>query len=134
MAEWQTVRFDETHEEKLDPEIVPLCDAMNAAGFVTVASCCGHGSDWPRVWFEHSGDERIEGLARFVLAATEGDYRPFAASFQKEILLNGYIWCLELHLNNVYRDTPTEHGLKEAEAALASVTRLIGIFSDVCPA
>lgn len=130
MAEWQTVRFDETYPEKLDPEIVPLCDALNAAGFVTVASCCGHGGDWPRVWFEHSTDARIESLARFVLATELGDHRPDFSVFRKEIHLDGYVWSLDLHLNNVYRDTPAAKGLAEAERALARVTGLIGDWAE----
>jgi hypothetical protein len=73
MADWKVVRNDPDYPEPLDPEIVPLCDALNAAGFVTTSSCSGHGRDWPYVWFEHSTDARIEDLARFVLG-TEGEY------------------------------------------------------------
>ena len=41
--DWDTVRNDPNYEEKLDPEIIPLCDALNRAGFSTTQSCCGHG-------------------------------------------------------------------------------------------
>ena len=128
MANWQTARFDDAYEEKLDEEIVPLCDALNAAGFVTVSSCCGHGGDWPRVWFEHSTDARIGALARFVLATEQSDFAPDFSLFQKEVRLDGYLWCWELHLNNVYRDTPTEVALAAARDALARATRLVGLF------
>ena len=137
MADWNTVRHDPTYEEKLDPEIIPLCDALNAAGFVTTSSCCGHGRAWPHVWFEHSSDERIERLARYVKERERGDYRPYFTMWQKEILLRGspedvllhgntgYAWSLEIHLNNVYGDTPQAEGLKQAELALAKVTEAI---------
>ena len=125
MADWQTVRFDPAWEEPLDPEIIPLCDALNAAGFVTVSSCWGHGYAWPCVWFEHSSDERIEGLARYIIAGEQGDFRPHFSSIWKEIRLDGYLWMLEVHLNNVYHDTPIEVGQEEARTALLAVTGLV---------
>jgi hypothetical protein len=125
MADWSIVRFDPDYPEKLDPEIIPLCDALNAAGFVTTASCCGHVRDWPIVWFEHSTDERTESLARFIIKEEQGDYRPHFSVFRKEILLEGYIWCLEIHCNNVYSDTPQNIVHKEYEQALVKVTQLI---------
>lgn len=131
MADWKTVRFDESWEEKLDPEIIPLCDALNAAGIVTTSSCCGHGYAWPHVWFEHSTDERIESLARFVLKAEVGDHRPYFSMFQKEIRLDGYAWSLCIHLNNIYHDTPITVGLEEATRALANVTKLVNDWATV---
>lgn len=149
MADWKTVRFDPTYEEKLDPEIIPLCDALNAAGIVTLTSCCGHGYAWPHVWFEHSTDERIESLARFALREEkrlhelpeylDGDgvsHFPYFSMWQKEVLLpdstasklygdSGYAWCVEIHLNNCFKDTTCTDGLKEAEYALASMTRIV---------
>ena len=125
MADWKMVRFDPNYEEKLDPEIIPLCDALNTAGFVTTSSCCGHGQGWPHVWFEHSTDERIEDLARFVLREEQSNFRPYFSMFQKEIRLDGYAWSLVLHLNNVYSDTPESAALKEAESAITSVAALV---------
>ena len=126
MSDWKTVRFDPSYPEPLDPEIIPLCDALNAAGFITTASCCGHGADWPRVWFEHGSDERVESLARFIKSTEQRDYAPDFSVFQKEVLWpRGYLWCLELHLNNVYRDTPASTGLAEASRALSRVTALV---------
>lgn len=133
MAEWKTVRFDPGYEEKLDPEIIPLCDALNAAGFVTTQSCCGHGQGWPHVWFEHSSDERIERLARFVLQAELGDYRHHFSVFQKEVRLEGYAWCLEIHLNDVYADTPPSDALKQAVRALVIVTDLVNAWAGASP-
>src|SRR5665213_4215552 len=88
MADWQTVRFDPSYEEPLDIEIVPLCDALNAAGFVTESSCCGHGHRRPIVWFEHSSDGRIESMAKFVLAHELADFGLFCTTFQKEVRLD----------------------------------------------
>ena len=129
MADWKTVRFDPSYVEPIDAEILPLCDAMNAAGFVTTASCSGHGSAWPHVWFEHSSDERIERLARFVLETEKGDFRPHFSMWQKEIRSDGYAWSVEIHLNNVYGDTPPSTGLAEPIAALVVVTKAVGDFA-----
>jgi hypothetical protein len=125
MADWNTVRFDPDYEEKLDPEITPLCDALNAAGFVTTSSCCGHGHGRPHVWFEHSSDERIESLARYILVTQSPQNPRHTPIFRKEILLNGYAWDLEIHLHKVYQDTPEPAALKEAEFALANITKLV---------
>ena len=125
MADWKIVRFDKTYKEPLDAEIIPLCDALNAAGFVTISSCAGHGRDWARVWFEHSTDERIEKLARFVMKSEGGDFRPFFSLFQKEILLDGYRWMIEIHLNDVYRTTPTDDFLKKTIFAINQITERI---------
>ena len=126
---WNTVRFDPAYEEKIDPEILPLCDALNAAGFVTTASCCGHGRSWPYVCFEPSSDERIEAMARFVMAQHQGDYRPFLPVFQKEILTGGYEWCLEIHLNNVYANTAASAAVEEALFAISQVAASIQAWS-----
>jgi hypothetical protein len=125
MGDWKTVRYDPNAVEPLDPEIVPLCDAMWAAGFATICSCCGHGVDWPRVWFEHSSDARIEYLARFIFKRETGDFRPFFTTVQKEILLDGYQWLLEIHLNNVYADTPQDVCLREMIRAISEVTESV---------
>jgi hypothetical protein len=129
MADWNTVRFDPTYEEPLDPEIIPLCDALNAARFVTSASCCGHGNAAPRVWFDHSSDERIESLARFVLAREKGDYMPFYSRWQKEILLDEYRWCLAICLNDVYQTTPRGDYLNAAVHALEQVTGAVNAWA-----
>jgi hypothetical protein len=123
MADWQTVRFDPSYEEKLDPEIVQLCDAFNAAGIITASSCCGHGFMWPHVWFESGqNDAHIEKMARFVLKDEVGDNRRHFSSFSKEVRLDGYAWKLVVHLNNMFIDTPLEEGLKEAVLALDRIT------------
>jgi hypothetical protein len=137
MSDWQTVRYDPTYPEPLDPELLPLLDAMNAAGFVTIASCCGHGANWPYVFFAHSSDERIERLARFVKSSEIGDFRPFFSRWQKETLLepNGlshgqaYEWCVTLHLNNCYGDTPTAEALAAAVKAIESTAARVAEFA-----
>lgn len=143
MADWKTVRFDPTYEEKLDPGIIPLCDALNAIGIVTTSSCVGHGHSWPHVWFQHSTDERIERLARFVKGTEVGDYRPHFSMWQKEILLSGedtllhdgtgYAWSVEIHINDVYRDTPVAVRVEKENEALARVTQAVLDFGLQAP-
>jgi hypothetical protein len=129
MAEWNIVRNDPNYPEPLDPEIIPLCDALNAAGFLTTSSCCGHGDNWPYVYFEHSSDERIEELARFVIKSESGDYRSHFTQITKEILEAGYRWCLEIHLNLVYSGTPKAIVMQQTVVAINSVAEAVRVFS-----
>lgn len=40
------------YDERMDPECIALCDALNALpGIRTFESCCGHGQYEFRVWF-----------------------------------------------------------------------------------
>lgn len=57
------------------------------------------------------------------------EHRPDFTVFRKEILLDGYVWSLELHLNNIYSDTSAAVGLKEAICALGRVTALVRMFN-----
>lgn len=125
MADYQTLRNNPDCIEPLDPEIIPLTDAMNAAGFVTTQSCCGHGTDWPRVWFVHSSDERIESMARYVIKNEEAQERPYHPRFCKEIFAEGYGWALELHLDDVYATTPQVIALAMAVTAINNTAQLI---------
>lgn len=118
MADWIIVRYDPTYIEPLDVEIIPLCDALNESGFVTTSSCSGHGVNWAHVWFEHSTDKRIESLARFVKAKEQGDYRDYFTMWQKEILLDGYAWCIEIQCNSMYSDTPQAEGMAMMKDAI----------------
>lgn len=56
--------------EPMDPQIVPLCDALNDAGFTTLSSCCGHRVNWPHVFFSTT-DSCAEALARHLLKVGE---------------------------------------------------------------
>ena len=127
MANYNVVRNDPGYPEPLDPEVIPLCDALNAAGFVTISSCSGHGgSMWPHVWFEHSEDARIERMVRFVRTTENFDYPPYTTVWQKEILLEGYAWSVEIHLwDGVNCDTPWEEALARAGKAMIQVARAI---------
>jgi len=128
MGDWKTVRYDPAYPEPLDPEIIPLCDALNAAGFVTTTSCSGHGSacQWPHVWFEPSDDTRIERMVRFVKATENFDYPPHTTVWQKEILLEGYAWSVEIHLwDGVDRDTPWQEALRKTGEACKRVAQAI---------
>jgi hypothetical protein len=40
------------HDANMDPECIPLCDAINSMpGLRTLESCCGHGKEHFRIWF-----------------------------------------------------------------------------------
>ena len=132
MSDWQTVRYNPAWEETLDPELIPLLDAMNAAGFVTTSSCSGHGIAWPHIWFAHSTDERIERLARFVKGGENGDYRPYFTMWQKEILRepNACAWCVEFHLTTCYKDTTAAEMMGEAVKAFSLTTARVIEFRE----
>lgn len=123
--DWETVRYDPTYPEPLDPEIIPLCDALNAAGFRTTSSCCGHGVRNPAIWFEHSADELIEEFARFVISRQQENFLTSYASFKKEVFLQGYEWSLHLQLTNVFGDTSIETCLKNMRIALDETISLV---------
>ncbi len=131
MADYKAIRYDKNYPEPLDPEIIPLCDALNAKGFITVSSCEGHGSYWPHVWFEHSSDERIERLARFVKSFEQEQkkYNPYFTMWQKEILIDGYAWCVEVHCNDIYANTPRKEALKMEVKAINKVSERIMEFN-----
>lgn len=135
MAEWQTVRFDPTYSEPLDAEIIPLLDAMNAAGFVTVSSCCGHGGSWPYVHFKDTDTRRIEALARFVMERERGDFRPSFTRWQRELVdpadvEGGYLWGVEIHLNDMFADTPHDVALGQAVAAINELANRVTEFAS----
>ena len=134
MADWATVRYDPAWEEKLDDEIVPLCDALNDAGFVTTHSCCGHGSAWAYVGIEHRDEARIERLARFIMARQSTDYFPHLTDFSKDIVDKcvqpcGYLWRMQVRVHSMYADTPASEGLAAMAAALDANTALVREFA-----
>jgi len=130
MSDYKTVRFDPNYPEKLDEEIIPLCDALNAAGFATTASCCGHGYRWPHVWFEHSSDNRIESMVRAVKQLEQFDFALHFTKFQKEVLVEGYLWSLEIHLNDTYATTPRDVSLSKAIIAINTVAERIKAWAE----
>ena len=126
MADWRTVRFDPTYEEPLDPSIITLCDALQAAGFNTASSCCGHGQDWPRVsWDSATPDQACEALARYLLKRSGGDYKSFTPWVQKEILEDGHRWMIEIHIHDTYCDTPPAKAFAAANMAILAVAKHI---------
>jgi hypothetical protein len=131
MADWQTVRYDPTYDEPLDVEIIPLLDAMNAAGFVTITSCWGHGRQNPMVWFEHSTDERIERLARFVKSHERSDFSRYSSDWQKEIDHAGYSWSIRIRSHNLNgADTTQAEWETESQFAIDQITNQILAFSN----
>ena len=125
MADWQIVRYDPEYSEPLDPEIIPLCDALNAAGFPTTCSCCGHGFSRPFVTFEHTTDELAESLARFVMSRESGDFRAHYTFFQKNITRDGCDWQLNITLTNASADVPQDEALGQAVRAISEVAESV---------
>jgi hypothetical protein len=47
----------------MDRECIPLCDALNALpGIRTTSSCCGHGKDHHRIWFDADAIESLRPI------------------------------------------------------------------------
>ena len=124
---WKSARFDPSTTDPLDKEIIPLCDALNNAEFITTESCSGHGKAWANVFFWHRSVKRIESLARFVIRKEleQGDYRPYFSMWQKEILDRGYIWYVEIHTNGVGKYTPWKVSLEKSRESCDKVAQLI---------
>ena len=130
MADWKTVRFDPTYEESLDAPIVPLCDALQAAGFNTLSSCCGHGHGWPHVfWDDSAPDARCEALARFLLAKAGGDYRPSRPEVAKCIQEVGHTWMLEIHVHGMYANTPVDEAMRLTIEAINATAEHVAEFA-----
>jgi len=114
MTNWKTVRFDPTWEEPIDPEILPLCDALNAAGLETIGSCWGHCRDWPYALISGNiADEQAECLQRYLLAHCDECEVNYLPCMRKDIVSigsveaeNGHYWDLEIHASELYCDTP----------------------------
>jgi hypothetical protein len=127
MSDWSRLNSEDWGEEPLDPEVFKLCEALNNAGFITFTSCSGHGFQRPMVWFEHSNDERIEEMSRFVIAELENSDFHISVRIRKQIYkdLGDYDWSIEVSHWDIYSDTPHETALKMFEAASDKVAELI---------
>jgi len=74
----------------MDPEVVALCDAMNALpGIRTLESCCGHGAQPLRVFFEVNHWEGMDGLFYLTRCADRRYWK------------YGYLWRIELSVADV---------------------------------
>jgi hypothetical protein len=128
MSNWEKTKEELAVSEPLDPEIIPLCDALNAAGFVTTASCSGHGRQRPMVWFEHSTDERIESMARFVLMGLRDDLDPhYSARIRKQVyeIPGDYNWSIEANYWDIWHDTPADAALTKWTKSINKIAELI---------
>lgn len=79
----------------MDPEAVALCDAMNCLpGVWTASSCCGHGREPFRVFFDIDprDDPRLEGLF-FLVRCTERRYWKY-----------GHLWNISLGVGDIVRN------------------------------
>lgn len=128
MTTWEETKKELAETEPLDPEVIRLCDALNAAGFVTEASCSGHGGQRLMVWFEHSTDARIEQMARFVISKLE---QPYSVRIRKQIYgkPGEYNWSIEVNHWDIWAETPQDKALKMWEEGANEVARLISLWT-----
>ena len=79
------------YDGRMDPESIPLCDAMNALpGITTKECCCGHSSDNFSIFFRvQETDAGLFFLTRCI---------------DKRYWKYGYLWGIELSVGDVYRD------------------------------
>ena len=58
--------------DKMDPECIPICDALNALdGIETISSCCGHGYAPFRIYFEA---DTMDALKPILTAIDESEF------------------------------------------------------------
>lgn len=126
----------DSYPEKVDPEIVPLCDALNAAGFPTNASCWGHCrlNNGPHVTF-FCEIEQAEALQRALREAsdkdlTDGGLGVWQASLRMYLYPWGREWEIEVDAHGLYHDSPMPlvralrlHALKQATAVIWAYAR-----------
>ncbi len=96
-AAWHTYRLarldpdgctPDGHEECYDPEVVELCNAMNALpGITTLESCCGHGKIPFRIFFH----DLSRGGGRFIRASAFG----FGWTISFDVFLSPPVLLLE---------------------------------------
>ena len=116
-------------DERIDPEILPLCDALFFAGFLPISSCCRHGLDNPHVCLSGTTpDARFEELYRFVEGRRNFDYALWRLDVQKDLRLDGHVWYVVVHLWDVFSDTPTSVVMAKATKAILECAELVGAF------
>lgn len=55
------------YDAHMDPECIPICDALNALpGVKTSESCCGHGKQPFRVFFNCQSFDTLKRVARAI--------------------------------------------------------------------
>ena len=71
--------------EFMDPECIPLCDALNSIrGITTKESCCGHGKNSFHVWL-------LASFPRALFVVGRAISRPFAG-FESRWTCNLFTW------------------------------------------
>jgi hypothetical protein len=72
--------------DKMDPECIPLCDALNIFnGITTIASCCGHGYAPFRAYFVASQLEDLKPILVFIDESPSWKMRVSMATGNMEI-------------------------------------------------
>ena len=63
------------YDGQMDPEVVPLCDALNSIPRIrTFSSCCGHRKDDFRIWLHASSFAALGKLCYFIAGCHSGFY------------------------------------------------------------
>jgi hypothetical protein len=64
------------YDGQMDPECVPLCDALNALSDIeTISSCSGHGSNPFRIWFTAKTLESLRPVLEMFCVGETGLWR-----------------------------------------------------------
>jgi hypothetical protein len=135
MSYLQARNTTDPDDERIDPEILPLCDALYSAGFEPISSCCRHGLDNPHVCLSgETPDARFEALYQFVESRRVFDYAPWHLDVQKDLRLDRrHVWYVVVHLWDVYSDTGTAVTLQKAVKAILECAALVREFCGELP-
>lgn len=136
MSSWEETKKELAVTEPLDPEVIPLCDALNAAGFVTTSSCSGHGTQRLMIWFKHSTDDRIEDMSRYLLRSLRersrpypdcNEWNPYGLRIRKQIYEDpgDYSWSIEVDHWGMHADCLGPPALEKVAAATNAIAGLV---------
>ena len=100
------------YDDKMDKEVLELCDAMNRLpGVTTTSSCCGHGNSPYAIFFEAEFQEDVAPVSYFVDACHTGHkgwqviVRADCAMIYRSFLLEGPVGAfaesedIAIHIN-----------------------------------
>ena len=81
------------YDNRMDPECVPLCDALNCLpDIITSESCCGHGTSGMSLLFNIRGGGDLQGLF-FLTRCTDRRYWKY-----------GDVWSTTLSVGDTIHD------------------------------
>lgn len=84
-----------TYDDQMDPECIPLCDALNECpGIETTSSCCGHGKEPFRIWFDVKDLDALRPLLSVLYPGLHWDWR-VTVDLSDAAISNKFYFCLE---------------------------------------